>query len=91
EARSVDLLTGLVFGGLAHVSAPKAPLPQRDAVLTGRNAESFQRKAMPAAPVNDAAAVRGQQALEQAFDQMARGEPVNVVDTINPDDFLLPV
>lgn len=91
EARSVDLLTGLVFGGLAHVSAPKAPLPQRDAVLTGRNAESFQSKSMPAPPVNDAAAVRGQQALEQAFDQMARGEPVNVVDTINPADFLLPV
>lgn len=91
EARTVDLLTGLVFGGLAHVSAPKAALPQRDALLTGRNADSFQQKAMPAPPVDEAAAVRAQQALQQTFDQMARGEPVNVVDTINPADFLLPV
>lgn len=91
EARSVDLLTGLVFGGLAHVTARNAPLPAQDAVLTARNAARFQRAAGEGLAPTEAAAVSGQQALAQAMEQMARGEPVNVVDTIKPSDFLLPV
>ena len=91
EARSVDLLTGLVFGGLAHATARNAPLPAQDAVLTARNAARFQRAAGEGLAPTEAAAVSGQQALMQAMEQMARGEQVNVVDTINPIDFLLPV
>lgn len=90
EARTVDLLTGLAFGGIAHAMAPRVPLAQRDAVLTARNADRFQRAAGEGLAPTEAAAVSGQQALAQAMEQMARGEPVNVVDTIKASDFLPP-
>jgi len=91
EARTVDLLTGLAFGGLAHAMAPRVPLAQRDAVLTARNADKFQRAATDGLVPSESANVSGQQALQDAMDQLARGEQVNVADTIKPSEFLLPV
>lgn len=91
EARTVDLLTGLAFGGLAHAMAPRVPLAQRDAVLTARNADKFQRAATDGLVPSESANVSGQQALQDAMDQLARGESVNVADTIKPSEFLLPV
>ncbi|PZQ26799.1 MAG: hypothetical protein DI562_14435, partial [Stenotrophomonas acidaminiphila] len=91
EARTVDLLTGAVFGGIAHAGAPRVPLDQRDALLTARNADRFQRTATEPLVADEGAAIRGQDALQDALEQLARGEPVNVVDTIRPSDFLLPV
>ncbi len=90
EARTVDLLTGLVFGGIAHAAAPRVPLAQRDAVLTSRNADRFQRAATDGLVPSEASAASGQQALMDAMDQLARGEAVNVADTIRPEDFILP-
>lgn len=90
EARTVDLLTGLAFGGLAHAMAPRVPLAQRDAVLTARNANKFQRAATDGLVPSESANVSGQQALQDAMDQLARGEQVNVADTIRPEDFILP-
>lgn len=90
EARTVDLLTGLAFGGLAHAMAPRVPLAQRDAVLTARNANKFQRAATDGLVPSESANVSGQQALQDAMDQLARGEQVNVADTIKPSEFLLP-
>ncbi len=91
EARAVDALTGLAFGALAHATAPRVPLEQRDALLTARNADRFQRTATDPLVADEGAAIRGQDALQDALEQLARGEPVNVVDTIRPSDFLLPV
>lgn len=91
EARAVDALTGLAFGALAHATAPRVPLEQRDALLTARNANRFQRTATAPLVADEGAAIRGQDALQDALEQLARGEPVNVVDTIRPSDFLLPV
>lgn len=91
EARAVDALTGLAFGALAHATAPRVPLEQRDALLTARNADRFQRTATAPLVADEGAAIRGQDALQDALEQLARGEPVNVVDTIRPSDFLLPV
>lgn len=90
EARTVDLLTGLAFGGLAHAMAPRVPLAQRDAVLTARNADKFQRAATDGLVPSESANVSGQQALQDAMDQLARGEQVNVADTIKPSEFLHP-
>lgn len=90
EARAVDALTGLAFGALAHVTAPRVPLAQRDALLTARNADRFQRTATEPLAANEGAAVAGQEALQSALEQLARGEPVNVVDTIRAEDFILP-
>lgn len=91
EARTVDLLTGVAFGALAHAMAPRVPLDQRDALLTARNADRFQRTATDPLVADEGAAIRGQDALQDALEQLARGEPVNVVDTIRPSDFLLPL
>ncbi|MDH1243215.1 MULTISPECIES: zeta toxin family protein [unclassified Stenotrophomonas] len=91
EARAVDALTGLAFGALAHATAPRVPLEQRDALLTARNADRFQRTANDPLVADEGAAIRGQDALQDALEQLARGEPVNVVDTIRPSDFLLPM
>lgn len=91
EARAVDALTGLAFGAVAHATAPRVPLEQRDALLTARNADRFQRTATDPLVADEGAAIRGQDALQDALEQLARGEPVNVVDTIRPSDFLLPM
>ncbi|WP_414615976.1 zeta toxin family protein [Stenotrophomonas geniculata] len=91
EARTVDLLTGAVFGGIAHAGAPRVPLDQRDALLTARNADRFQRTATEPLVADEGAAIRGQDALQDALEQLARGEPVNVVDTIRPSDFIDPI
>ncbi|WP_312252721.1 zeta toxin family protein [Stenotrophomonas sp.] len=90
EARTVDLLTGLAFGGLAHVAAPRVPLAQKDALLTARNADRFQRTATEPLIADEGAAVRGQDALQGALEQLARGEQVNVLDTIRAEDFIMP-
>ncbi|WP_414608582.1 zeta toxin family protein [Stenotrophomonas pavanii] len=91
EARAVDALTGLAFGALAHATAPRVPLEQRDALLTARNADRFQRTAIDPLVADEGAAIRGQDALQDALEQLARGEPVNVVDTIRPSDFIGPI
>lgn len=91
EARTVDALTGAVFGAIWRGGSPRVPLEQRDALLTARNADKFQRTATEPLVADEGAAVRGQDALQGALEQLARGEPVNVVDTIRPSDFLLPL
>jgi hypothetical protein len=82
-ARAVDLLTGIVFGGIAHVGARGQPArrftPEEvDATLTAANAKHFQLDTAPGRPLDDAAAVAHQRAMEAATDQLLRGEPVSV-------------
>jgi hypothetical protein len=74
EARSVDLISGLVFGGLHHVTLPS----ERGAVATMNNAKHFQQDTAPGIPADASASAAHQRAMETATEQLLRGEPVSV-------------
>lgn len=76
-SRAVDLLTGLAFGGMAHLDGRMTP-SQRDAALGANNAKHWQQDTAPGIPMTDAAAAAHNRAMETALDQMSRDEPVSV-------------
>lgn len=82
QARTIDVLTGLAFGGLAHLGAkgdaPQLTTAQRDAILAARNAKSFQADTAPGRPVTAEDALAHQQAMEQTLQQLMRDEPIEV-------------
>lgn len=88
EARMVDALTGLVFGGVAHLQAPKVTSAQRDAVLTAANAKHVQVDTAPGLPVDDVSNGAHQAALASAIGSILRGEPVSIAESINAAEFL---
>ncbi|MGH3799429.1 MAG: hypothetical protein ACRDTD_04700, partial [Pseudonocardiaceae bacterium] len=88
EARAVDALTGLVFGGIAHMQVPKVTSAQRDAVLTAANAKHMQVDTAPGLPVDDASNGAHQAALASAIGSILRGEPVSIAESINAAEFL---
>lgn len=92
EARAVDILTGLAFGGLAHVTAPRAQrrlnANEVDAVFSAANAKHFQQDTALGVPIDAASSVRHQNAIETAIQQLVRGERVSVADTITDATFL---
>lgn len=90
ESAALDVLTGLVFGGLAHVSARNLKPSEVDAVLTANNARHFQQDTAPGIPADPGASALHQSALETAIDQLVKGERVNVADSIHNADFVRP-
>lgn len=84
ESAALDVLTGLVFGGLTHVHVTAA---QREAVLTALNAKHFQSDTAPGQPGDMASFVAHQRAMEQATEQLVRGEPVTPSTAITEASF----
>lgn len=84
ESAALDVLTGLVFGGLTHVHVTTA---QREAVLTALNAKHFQSDTAPGQPGDVASFVAHQRAMEQATEQLVRGEPVTPSAAITEASF----
>lgn len=76
EARMVDLLTGLAFGGIAHITAPSV----RDAALTASNAKHFQQDTAPGIPADIPSSVAHQSAMEAAIKDLEAGDPVRAHD-----------
>lgn len=83
EARAVDVLTGAVFGGIAHLQAG-----DRDAVLTVSNAKHMQVDTAPGIPVDEASSGAHQNALASAINSVLRGEQVSVAGAIDAAEFL---
>lgn len=83
-ARAIDVLTGAAFGTLAHLHMRQA---DREAMLTAANAKHFQNDTAPGHPVDVAADVAHQQALETAIEQTLLGEPVSVPAGVVQADF----
>lgn len=77
-ARAVDVLTGLAFGTLAHVSAPRLKPSEIDAALTANNARNFQEGSAPGKPADFEASVLHQQSMKAATEQLVAGDPVSV-------------
>lgn len=93
EGRGVDLLTGGVFGAMAHVQTRTGrPVTQEqtDAILTERNAQSFQRDTAPGIPADGRASVLHQDAMQTALEQMRRGEAVDVKTILSDANFIAP-
>jgi hypothetical protein len=84
EARAVDVLSGLAFGGVEHLQARPGDL---DAIAVANNAKHFQRDTAPGAPADLAASVAHQDALETAIDQLMKGEPVSVPAEVSQAQF----
>ncbi|HEL3158078.1 TPA: hypothetical protein UMF67_001797 [Stenotrophomonas maltophilia] len=83
EARAVDVLTGAVFGGIAHLQAG-----DRDAVLTVSNAKHMQVDTAPGIPADEASSGAHQNALSSAINSVLRGEQVSVAGAIDAAEFL---
>lgn len=82
EARAIDVHSGLAFGGVAHLTGPRITPSESDAALTARNAQHFQKTTAPGVPADVAASAAHQSALEEAVEQLMRGEKVNVADVL---------
>ncbi len=79
EGRTVDLLIGAAFGFIPQGSSgPHVQPSARNAILAGANARHFQVDTAPGRPLDAAASVAHQQAMETALKQLLDGDPVNV-------------
>lgn len=87
EARSIDLLLGAAFGGIAHVAAVRMPPSARNAVLATANAKHFQQDTAPGRPLDAAASVAHQRAMETAMQQVLNDEPVSVPPEVMQANF----
>lgn len=84
EARALDVLTGLAFGGIAHGQLRTA---DREAIAAANNAKHFQSDTAPGTPRDVASSVAHQLAMEQATEQLLNGEPVSVPPEIATAEF----
>lgn len=84
----IDLVMGLAFGGVGHMMAPKPLMPltkaELDAVMLLNESLKAQDSA-PGIPVTKADMGIHMKALNQAIDQLSRGQPVNVDGIISPN------
>lgn len=88
EARAVDVLTGMAFGGLAHLGAPRGlSASEQAAAIAAANARHFQHDTAPGTPADIAASLAHQFAMEQATDALMRGERVVAPPDVVAADF----
>lgn len=93
-AMLADGLLGLVFGGIGRAGDIRSAIGRRptndqiNAALTERNAQHFDVDTAPGAPINPRSAVAHQDALKAAIDQINRGEPVVLPDSIHSAEFM---
>jgi len=81
RARTLDVMLGAAFGGLAHLEAKGAPkLTPTDeaAILVANQARHLEDSTPQGRPATDADATMHADAMRQAIDQVLRGEPVTV-------------
>lgn len=92
RARTLDVMLGAAFGGLAHLEARGAPklTPTDEAALLVANQARHLEDATPQGrPATDADATLHADAMRQAIDQVLRGEPVTV-DAFTRDMHMVP-
>lgn len=85
EARTVDLLSGLAFGGVAHLAARPSV---RDASLAANNAKHFQQDTAPGIPADTASSVIHQNAMESALRDLEEGVPVSAPEAVADATYL---
>lgn len=101
EARTIDVLTGLAFGGLAHAMARRSPAAagaadtapalqpsEQAAILTASNGKHFQQDTAPGLPADVSSSAQHQQAMDVATRQLAQGQRVSLDGVIRDASFL---
>lgn len=75
QSRAIDLLTGMAFGGIDWASVRSA---DRAVAAAANNAKHYQQDTAPGIPQDHEAIAVHAGAMDMAFAQLMRGEPVNV-------------
>ena len=84
---ATDAILGAAFFGIGRASMRRPNTQQVQAALTENNARHFDVETAPGLPATPRAAVAHQEALRAAIDQINRGEPVTLPESIHAADF----
>lgn len=87
-AMTVDAVLGAAFFGIGRAAMRRPTTEQIQAALTENNAQHFDVGTAPGAATTPASAVAHQEALRTAIDQISRGEPVTLPESIHSAEFL---
>ncbi|HAA40979.1 MAG TPA: hypothetical protein DCE36_12995, partial [Pseudomonas sp.] len=87
-ALATDAIMGLAFFGLGRASFKRPTTKQVDAALTERTNQHADIDTAPGAPIDPRSAVAHQDAIRTVINQLQRGEPVVLPDSIHSAQFL---
>ena len=83
-----DAVLGAAFFGIGRAGMRRPTTEHIDAALTERTIQHADIDTAPGAPINPRSAVAHQDALRTAIDQIQRGEPVVLPESIHSAQFL---
>jgi len=87
-AVATDAILGAAFFGIGRGALRRPSTKQIDAALTERTYQHADVDTAPGAPVDPKSAVAHQEAIRTAINQLSRGEPVTVPESIHSAEFL---
>ncbi|MBA6043832.1 hypothetical protein [Pseudomonas lactis] len=87
-ALATDAIMGLAFFGIGRAQFRRPTARQIDAALTERTNQHADVETAPGAPVNPRSAMAHQDAVRAVINQLQRGEPVVLPDSIHSAQFL---
>jgi len=87
-ALATDAIMGLAFFGLGRANFRRPTTRQVDAALTERTNQHADIDTAPGAPIDPKSAVAHQDAIRTVIDQLQRGEPIVLPDSIHSAKFL---
>lgn len=87
-ALATDAIMGLAFFGLGRANFRRPTSKQIDAALTERTNQHADVDTAPGAPIDPRSAMAHQDAIRTVINQLQRGEPVVLPDSIHSAQFL---
>lgn len=87
-ALATDVILGAAFFGIGRATFRRPTTQQVDAALTERLSQHELVDTAPGVPATPKAAATHQQALRLAIEQISRGEPVRLPESIHSAEFL---
>lgn len=87
-ALATDAIMGLAFFGIGRANFRRPTAAQVDAALTERTNQHADVETAPGAPIDPRSAMAHQDAVRTVIDQLQRGEPVVLPDSIHSAQFL---
>jgi len=87
-ALATDAIMGLAFFGIGRANFRRPTSSQVDAALTERTNQHADVDTAPGAPINPRSAMAHQDAIRTVINQLQRGEPVVLPDSIHSAEFL---
>lgn len=87
-ALATDAIMGLAFFGIGRTNFRRPTTRQVDAALTERTNQHADIETAPGAPIDPKSAIAHQDAIRTVINQLQRGEPVVLPDSIHSAQFL---